>query len=79
MNKQQIKEMQEWIIKPATIYVIESEEEYKLVQARVDGLFDEAITDCLEETINNLNNTEKPNILELNKLVDAIDLWERKR
>ena len=72
-----IKEIREWIIHPDTTYVIETEEEYKLVCERVDNLFDTAITASLEETINNLNK-ETPNMLELNKLVEAIELWDSK-
>ena len=72
-----IKEIRDWIIHPDTTYVIETEEEYKLVCERVDRLFDTAITDSLEETINNLNK-ETPNMLELNKLVEAIELWDSK-
>jgi hypothetical protein len=73
-----IKEIRDWIIHPDTTYVIETEEEYKLVCERVDRLFDTAITASLEETINNLNK-ETPNMLELNKLVEAIELWDSKR
>jgi len=72
-----IKEIRDWIIHPDTTYVIETEEEYKLVCERVDRLFDTAITASLEETINNLNK-ETPNMLELNKLVEAIELWDSK-
>ena len=72
-----IKEIRDWIIHPHTTYVIETEEEYKLVCERVDRLFDTAITASLEETINNLNK-ETPNMLELNKLVEAIELWDSK-
>lgn len=71
------QEIRDWIIHPDTTYVIETEEEYKLVCERVDRLFDTAITDSLEETINNLNK-ESPNMLELNKLVDAVELWDSK-
>ena len=73
-----IKEIRDWIIHPDTTYVIETEEEYKLVCERVDRLFDTAITDSLEDTIDNLNNMENPNMLELNKLVEAIELWDSK-
>ena len=72
-----IKEIRDWIIHPDTTYVIETEEEYKLVCERVDRLFDTAITASLEETINNLNK-ETPNMLELNKLIEAIELWDSK-
>ena len=78
MTKKQIKEMQEWIIHPDTTYVIETQEEYELVRERVDRLFDTAITASLNETLDNLN-METPNMLELNKLIDAVDLWESKR
>ena len=70
--------MQEWIIHPDTTYVIETQEEYELVRERVDRLFDTAITASLNETLDNLN-METPNMLELNKLIDAVDLWESKR
>ena len=73
------QEIRDWIIHPDIPYVIETDEEYKLVWARVNGLFDTAITDSLEDTIDNLNNMENPNMLELNKLVDAIETWEDKR
>ena len=71
------QEIREWIIHPDTTYVIETEEEYKLVWARVNRLFDRAIADSLEDTIDNLNK-ETPNMLELNKLIEAIELWDSK-
>lgn len=71
------KKIRDWIIDPNTVYVIETEEEYDLVCDRVDILFDMAIQDNLDDTLKKLNGNT-PNMLELNKLVDAIDLWEEK-
>ena len=78
MTKKQIKEMQEWIIHPDTTYVIETEEEYELVCERIDRLFDMAIKDNLDDTLQKLNS-DTPNMLELNKLVDAVDYWEERQ
>ena len=69
---------QDWIIKQDTVFIINTQEEYKLVQARVDRLFDRAIQDTLDDTLEKLNSNT-PNMLELNKLVDAISLWEEKQ
>ena len=71
------KKIRDWIINPNTVYAIETEEEYELVCDRVDILFDIAIQDNLDDTLKKLNGNT-PNMLELNKLVDAIDLWEEK-
>ena len=74
MNNSQIRD---WIIHPDTTYVIETEEEYELVLERVDRLFDSAIRDNLDDTLEELNGN-KPNMLELNKLCDAVTDWEEK-
>ena len=74
MTDKKIKEIREWIIHPDTIYVIETEEEYELVCDRIDRLFDMAIQENLNKTLDKLNS-DTPNMLELNKLVDAVDLW----
>ena len=71
------KKIRDWIIDPNTVYVIQTEEEYDLICERVDILFDRAIQDNLDDTLKKLNGNT-PNMLELNKLVDAIDLWEEK-
>ena len=71
------KKISDWIIDPNTVYVIQTEEEYDLICERVDILFDRAIQDNLDDTLKKLNGNT-PNMLELNKLVDAIDLWEEK-
>ena len=72
------KKIRDWIIDPNTVYVIETEEEYELVCNRVDILFDRAIQDNLDDTLKKLNGNT-PNMLELNKLVDAVDLWEERQ
>jgi len=74
MTDKKIKEIREWIIHPDTIYVIETEEEYELVCDRIDRLFEMAIQENLNKTLDKLNS-DTPNMLELNKLVDAVDLW----
>ena len=72
------KKIRDWIIDPNTVYVIQTEEEYDLICERVDILFDRAIQDNLDDTLKKLNGNT-PNMLELNKLVDAIDLWGKRR
>jgi len=69
---------QDWIIKQDTVFIINTQEEYDLICERRDRLFDRAIQDTLDDTLEKLNSNT-PNMLELNKLVDAVSLWEEKQ
>tara|TARA_R110000751_G_scaffold100422_2_gene194384 strand:+ start:280 stop:510 length:231 start_codon:yes stop_codon:yes gene_type:complete len=69
---------QDWIIKQDTVFIINTKEEYDLICERRDRLFDRVIQDTLDDTLEKLNSNT-PNMLELNKLVDAISLWEEKQ
>ena len=61
------EEIREWILAPDSKYIIETQEEYDLINKRIEQLWD---------IVEDPNNLDDPIASELNKLSQAAIIWE---
>ena len=62
------EEIKKWIIDPDSKYIVESHEEYTLINKRLEQLW---------SIVEDPNNLDDPDAMELTKLTDAVIHWEK--